>query len=396
MFANFKEAFKKDKEDKEEIVVPKDILDYLTSKLPEDFKYTKGPKGSAVLTTTNDRKMKVEVSIKPKFPYNDELKTTDDIMEYAYRTQQEIPLDGSKLTINGVKFEFKDLISYPLDPDQEVQDFVIAPSPFPPAVAITLQAGEVDKQVMVERKPYADMHKRLYGSVQDESFTISYVLNESTGMVKFSFNIDINKAKSIKEIVESITLYDAFQNGSIRISDFPLPKADKSDIDSRENQESLNFWKKVYALEKKLGVTFIPEMPLSQEDAQWFSKLHRSLIEEEPFKLYGSIDKFSSTEAHVFKKAIEEDRRKLTITFIEESKLTIFGVNLTLYGAIGLFNFVMKNVVDTQSKNAADVYIEPADDKGIYTSTRYFLNLDEAKAYKMKHAELLKAEELQW
>ncbi|MEC0091509.1 abortive infection system toxin AbiGii family protein [Paenibacillus macquariensis] len=389
MFANFRDAFKKDKQ---EISVPKEILDYLNSKLPKNFKYAKGPEGAAILTTTNNREMQMEISVAP---YNDELKTAEEIMEYAYRTQQEIPLENSSLTINGKKFDFTDLIKFPLTANQEMQEFIIAPEPFPPSFVITLQGGAIDKQVMVERKPYADMHKILYGSVQDEAFTVSYVLDELKGMMKFNFNINIDKAKSIKEIIESLTLYDAFQKGSAKISGYPFPEADKSDLDNKENLESLKFWNMVYELEKKLGVSFVPELPLSQDDAMWFSKLYRSLIDETPFKQYVKMDKFSSPDAHLFKKALEEDQR-ISINYIQKSELIIMAVSLTIFQAIGIFNFVLKEVIDTQQKKSADILIEPADDTGIYTSTRIFLNVDEAKTFKMNNTELQNADELRW
>lgn len=392
VFANFREAFKKDKQ---EIEVPKEVLDYLNSKLPEDFKYAKGPNGAAILTTSNNREMRMRISVRPNFHYNGELKTIKDLMEYAYRTQQEIPLEGSSLTINGVTFDFTDIISYPLNPNLEMQEFYLEPQPFQPAFAITLQGGGIDKRVMIERKPYADMHKSLYGSVLDESFIVSYVLDEMNGMIKFKFNIDINKAKSIKEIVESLTLYDAFLKGAAKISGLPLPEVDKSDCDNKENQESLKFWIKVYTLEKKLGVSFKPELPFSQDDANWFSKLYRSLIEEKPFKQYVKMDKFTTEEPHIFKKAIEEDKRNLSLSFIQKSELTIMNISITIFESMGIFNFVLKDVIDKNPQNKpAHIYVEPADEKGIYTSTMIFLNEDDAKAFKMNTTELINAEEL--
>lgn len=393
MFANFREAFKKDKQ---EISVPKEILEYLNSELPKDFKYAKGPDGAAILTIADMEDMKMQFSIEPQFMHGIKLNTQADIIEYAYRTQQVIPLAGTSLTINGVEFDFSDLIRFPLAPNKELKDLYIQPQPFPDPFAVTLQGGQVEKLVMIVRKPYADMHKVLLGSVEDEPFTISYVFDELSGTVKFNFHININKSKSIKEIVESLTLYDAFQKGSGKISGYPFPPADASDLPSKENQESLSFWNNVYELEKKLNVSFIPELPLAQDDAQWFLKLHYSLIEEKPFKEYVKMEKFNSTSGDVFKRAFEEDKKKLSITFVQESELTIMGVSITIFESTGVFNFEVKDVIDTNQKNSVDIIVEPVDEKGIYTATRIFLKEDDALAFTKNHsAELRDAEESQ-
>ncbi|AKG36437.1 abortive infection system toxin AbiGii family protein [Paenibacillus durus] len=387
MFASFNNAFKRKDHD---IKVPKEIISYLSEQLPENFQYTRASHGAVILMPQDITDM--NIAIKIKYP-NEEIKTSADLLEYLYRTQQEVPIQGEEIIINGIEFKVSDLIKFPLSTQNLLNsEFILSPEPFQPPFAIQIEGGGIAKEIIVQRKPLADMNKSLFESVDAGAFTISYIINEKESSLKLTFNINLEKAKTIKEIIESLILFDAGQKGKIKLFGNELPAAPPEVTDKGIN-ETIKFWEKVIELEKRLGVTFSPNIPVSFEDARWFEKLYRSFIKERPYKEYIKLSNFTVTDVEMFEKVKDKERSELSISFINEFKLVLMGTELSLYEAAAFFNMAIKDTIPKDDKsNKFDVFVEPFNSEGIYQSTKLFDNLASAQDYQSSFRELQKAE----
>lgn len=389
MFVSFNDAFGRKKHD---IKVPEEIIAFLSEQLPENFQYTSTKHGALVLMPDEKTEMKMKIAIKVAVP-DQELKTSNDLMEYLYRTQQEVPVEGEKITINGYEFKVSDLVKFPLSSQEPIfSRFLLSPEPFQPPFPIKIGGGGVFKEIIVQRKPYADMNKSLFESVEDCAFTISYIIDEKEHSLKIDFNIDIKKSKSIKDIVESLILFASAQKGEMNLfgNEMVLPS---SEIIDEGFNETIKFWEKIIMIEDRLKVKFSPEIPVSNEDALWFEKLYRSFVEEKPHKEYVKLTKFSVTEPEGFEELKTKSELGLSLTFINEYDLTLMGVTISIYDATALFNLSVKDIVPTDSKsNIFDVFVEPSNDEGIYQASRAFTSSASAHDYLLLSEELKKAE----
>lgn len=401
MFADFNKAFFNN-DDETKLKIPQEVMNTLNEKLPNGFKYVEIDNGVVGLTPEST-KIKIEGF---KFDTSNEVfgkfkpSNVDEVMEYLYRTQKRYKINvdsDEKLNINGTEFKIEDLIDYPYE-EKSLNgcSFTIIPQPFQPPFNISLEAEGIKKEFIIERQPFADMHKSLYKSINDINFEISYIVDEENLRVSFNFNLSIKNANSVMELVEYLKLYYFCMIGEIKLNGEKLPKVQKSSLENKSMKETISFWEKVLKLEQVLNVNFIPDPQIGYNEFVYIERLYKTLIEKKPFKEYINIDELTLKGiSNDFDIERIVDTEGISFSFQKSTSMKVLGVNIDLNSIVSYFDMKVKSYKYTNEiERDYKLFIEPYKSRKIYQSIMYFIDEEEIEKYEMdinkfQNAELL-------
>jgi hypothetical protein len=127
------------------------------------------------------------------------------------------------------------------------------------------------------------------------------------------------------------------------------------------------------------------------DDAIMAEKLYRSFVEEKPYKEYKKLNKITISGVKEFNIEDFKIYESLFFHFVHNNEIELWGVKLNLFNSVGIFDFKVSNIVHTET-NEYELLLEPITDKGIYESSRYFVNGEEAENYKICVKDLVIAE----
>ena len=208
MFVNFDEIFNDDP--KSQFNIPASYINYLNKGLPTGLKYVIDKEGNYVIIPEGN-----EIKIGGiKMILNEEQKkilgskyTLDDILEYAYNSQQPIeiqPIEPGFIQINDKKISIDKLLENPLKPIRvtEGKAYMLPPK-FEQEIKIKLGNGKYERMVSAVRVPNNSVNVISVESKKDEPLQVSFNFNKSTNNLKMNISFDLNHAKKIRDIVEA-------------------------------------------------------------------------------------------------------------------------------------------------------------------------------------------------
>jgi hypothetical protein len=380
MFASFEKAFNKNKAINK---VPEPIIKALNNKLPSGFKYEVLDEESLYLKTVDDNMRFLFQSINNDF----NAKSSQELLEYLYRTQKELEIKNSTVDINGEKFNVKDLIVFPLKDlciDEENCKFKIIPPPFPGPFELAINYEE-DKimKIMIQRQPYADLNKSLFKSINLDSMEIVYIIDELNNSMKINYKIKLKKAKSVEEILISSKIYKMFENGEIIINGNTI----KANIKSNKMDESFNelieFWEKVYDLSKCFNIEFKPKEKILYDDVKIVDSLYNSFIIGVDNEEYIDNDKFTLTFSNKINTSEIKSDNEMVMQYNEYKEYFVLGEKIKLFCIITLSNFKIESVIELQENPFKyELKAKSLSNKGILKITRFFKDKDSFNLYK--------------
>ncbi|MGH0612024.1 abortive infection system toxin AbiGii family protein [Bacillus cereus] len=400
MFANFNKAFKRDKSDTR---IPQSILNAMSNKLPSGLKYTQADREYCkVIPVEGDLTIKFH-DLKINIPKEIQIKTTEELTEFLYRTQQELETNADVVTVNGNDLKISDLIKSPFKDESHFKEgkIIIKPQPFgePFPLKIVYDEENIVKEFMVERKPLPDMNKSLFKSIDNDMLDIVYTIDEKESRLNFSVHINISRAKTISQIIEGFKIYIAFIEGKIKVGDMPL----NSISDEKERGQAsiaLKYWETVQIVADKLNVQFNPNDGDAMENEEWTDRLYRTLVENKPYKQSSGMANFVTklTDATIDAHELIE-KGAMAFQFSHEEVVKLYGVEVPLYNAVALLNCKVESVTTVDdNENVQEIKIVPADEKGIDRAVIHFDKKEELEVFFGNPGEVLeeltKAEEL--
>ncbi|MCW6059813.1 hypothetical protein LAV35_03415 [Clostridium sporogenes] len=393
MFSNFKKAFKSNEVSQN---IPEEIIESLNKELPEGFQYANIGEGVCAINSVEDKfDLSAKIEMPSDLPSDFKPSTIQDVMEFAYRSQRRfkiIPNENGCININGKEINVNDIIKYPFEKIINNELF-ISPRPFDNPFCLSIEGNYIKKNFLIQRQPYEDMNKSFFKNVNNESINLKYLIDEKIKSMKINFSIDIEKAKSINEVIESLKLYYAFIKKDIKINGIKLSEIENKNNKENENiLKTIDFWEEVYSVEKKLNASFNPRIPIKRNDAYVIKKLYRSLIEKKPYKEYIDMNEIEIVAEKIGDIKIGS---QLEITSIQQSKIEFSEDKFELFDIVGLFGFQISDIkIVNKEKNKYKLLIEPIKDEKIYMSTQHFIKLEEAQDHikdieKLKNADLI-------
>lgn len=203
--------------------IPEEILNSLSEKLPDGFVYTNvGQEAVGITPQSSEMQLQgLSVELPDDLPGNFKPSTINELTEFMYRTQSKIKLKPDQdncITINGTRFKMDEFIDFPLQ-DIKLGEFEISmvPQPFQPPFEIILEDNGIAKKFSIQRQPYADMSKSLFKTIDNNALEISYIIDEIEYNLQLNFKLNVERARSIKEVIEVFKLYLSCIKGDVKL-----------------------------------------------------------------------------------------------------------------------------------------------------------------------------------
>lgn len=389
MFSNFKVAFKDRPSYKTK--TPQAVLDAISEELPPGFKYVDMSDGlcgididgEVVLGTCN---IELPDTLKGKLPENPLM---SDIWTYVYNAQKEIEIDPDKdgcYTINGELIKAEDFVKAPLiNIKLKEAHFFMIPPPFPAPFPIEIGTDGYTMELLVKRQPYESIVANKFSSVDDKIIKLIYVVDFKTEKISINLSIELERAKTIQDIVNANHIFNAFNMGKGLIAGAEIPVSNKNQL-GNAYEDTMLFWDKIFALQDYFRIEFIPDNKITIELANKVEEFYQCFIHKKPFKLFKNFEVVSGIGNNKIDDIQEMIGNEVYFEMVHIEEFTLFGVELEYYKLIGIFGAVVKlvNTSNENSNNDFDITLETRNDKQMYSSTLYFNDKEELDLFRDK------------
>lgn len=365
---------------------PQAILEAI--KAPEGFRYMSNSNGMLVLdisSSVNISNKYIELPdyLKDILPTN---YTSEQLLSYAYNSQKEIPLypkDGNYY-IDGRYIPTEELVKVPLS-DTKIDNvhLILHPPTFPEPFPITLSGNDYEMVVTVERQPNDSLNEFLFESVGDSPLSIKYTVDIINRKFEITFTCKIKYAKSVEEVLSTYSIYNAFMMSEGSINSIKLNRGTVHS-DTMIPQDAIEFWKKLYKLEKKLSVLFEIKNDILKRDILHVEQIYRCLIDCKPYKTYKNFLSIRGSFSRNFPKEIFKDNRDLYLEFISDKEYNLLGQKISLHAIYGVFNacLVADQLDKFHENEETELLIEPCRDRKMYESTMLYTKKEDLNDFK--------------
>ncbi len=388
MFVDFNKVFKN--KNQTELSVPEAMVDYMNQSLPEGVKYVAHEDGTCIVTSTTGSLTIGGFTFEPTEEQKEILGknyTQEDVLEYFYNIQQSIPLKLEKegyILLNGKEFPVEKMVYNPLIPIKyEEGSFCMFPPKFPNPFHITVGCEKYERVLLVSRIPYNSVSIGSFESNKEEPLYIHYLVDDKKKSFTLNISYNLVKAKHIRDIVESTSIYNAFLDGTGTFLGKNLSgKVKKKDV-KRFDPKSIIFWEKVLKIEEYLKVNFIPPDKNVDSETQYLvEQLYQNFINEVPTRYKKRLN---SVEG---KWKFDDEKNKslegsIYFEFESEINVELFGVKLNLLALTGIFNTSI-DIQEINSEKQKIVFRDESNEKKQFSSTICFKSDKELKKYKEK------------
>lgn len=398
MFVDFDQVFN-DKTNSQSRI-PEATIEYLNSKLPEGLKYERTEDDQLIVTSEGKKLVFGGWKLAP----NEEQKKVlgehfadEDIINYSYNAQQPIALKLKKdgyITINGNEFPVSDLRYNPLIPMKyENGSFCLIPMKFPSPFQVAVGCDGYEQNLTVSRVPNESIDVMEFESSKDHCLVMNFKVNQATQKMTIRLSYNSLKAKTIREIVESIKIYNAYMVGKGYFCHKKLEseviEKDAGKIDSILEQ----FWEKALLVEEELDLKFVPpQSSLDGETVQIVDMLYQNLVKHNPIKSKDKLKQLDGKWDALEKKEIEEKKcTPLYFEFESTAAFNLFEIEFCLPGIIGIFDAVIKELRE-QGDSQQLILEDAASNRPRYAVKLWCKTTEEVKRYRTEdHDELLDA-----
>lgn len=393
MLVDFNRVFKN--KTQTNLSVPKALVEYMNRSLPEGMKYVVDDKGNCVISSTND---KCTISGFKFVPNEEQRKilgknfSIEDVLNYAYNIQRPVQLKFNKdgfILLNGKEISIEKMAFNPFAPIKYVSNsFYMLPPKFPDPFLIKVGNEKYEKTLQVKRVAHNSVSIKAFESDKNEPFYVKYFVDEKNQTIKMNFSLNISKSKTIRDIVESASIYNAFIEGKGTLLGRPLTV--KVDNDSKKfDSNSIVFWEKVLKIEEYLEIQFVP--PNDDVDFETMclvEQLYQNIVNEVPTRKNEKIDSIDANwDFNYSKKKIEEVIGKpLLFKFQGTVCFELFGVTKELPCLVCVFNTILKRF--TQKGKIQKIILDNEnEEKKQYSSIMCFKTEENLKEYEINNHE---------
>lgn len=389
MFVDFNKVFQN--KPQTEITVPSAFVNYMNKSLPSGVKYMVEADGTCVIAGEGESYTIGGLVFSPTEEQKNILGknfTHEDVIEYFYNTQKPIPLALKKegyIILNGQEFPVEKLAYNPLNPVKYVSGSLFAyPHPFPKPFPVTVGCDKYSREIIVSRVPNDSVHVAAFESSKEEPLYIRYLVNQKTNDLTMNMSFNLKNAKTIRDIVESTLIYNAYLDGKGLLFGHYLNASINSNGANRFDDSSAAFWEKVLKIEEFLDVEFCPpKEDVDFETICMVEQLYQNLINKIPTRdkqIINSIDGNWDFES-CGKDINESIGRPMFFEFEATSQIELFGVKKPLPILLGIFNAVLVEY-SKKGKKQKLVLEDESSEKKRYTSVMHFKTEEDLRIFK--------------
>lgn len=398
MFVDFDKIF--NDKPQAEMKLPEPYVEYLSKNLPEGIQYKSDDRGNCFIVPQEGKPIKLSGF---RYDPSDEEKailgenyTTTEILQYLYNSQKTVPLTLNKegiILLNDEEIEIDKIVYSPLKPLKYFGGKLhLTPPVFPPPFKLKFSNEKYSRILTIRRITNNSVSVAKYESDKDAPLFIELLINERSHQLSLTMSYDLNKAKTIKDIVESTSIYNAFVDGKGFISDIPIDIKLQAESVKKYDTSSIEFWERLMELEGALGVKFIPEKDnVESEEVLTAEQFYHNVIQKQPVISLENIDAVSNQ----WEKANPETLntyigKEILFEMTTLLETTIFGVTLSLPSLILVFNAKIKNI-EEQDNSQKIIFEDLSPTQKRYTSILSFKSIQELENYRnsMDHNDMI-------
>lgn len=387
MFVDFNRVF--NGKPQTELKIPDAMIKHLNANLPQGVRYRAREDGSCEIISEGKS---VTIGGLLFVPTEEQRKilgkkyTHQDVLKYSYNAQKPMQLQLKKdgfILLNGEEFPVDRIYYKPYCPVSIVSgEIYMYPPSFPDPFPLTLGSKKYTKQLLFRRVPNESVNIAAFESQAEQALKVNYCVDEIKQTISFNISFNLSCAKTIRDIVEATSIYNAFVDGEGFFCGTPIiVNIDTSKV-KKYDPESLVFWEKVLQIEKALGITFEP--PQEEVDFTTISTietLYQNLINSNPIRENKKIDSLDGKWDMVSNQKVRDSIGKaIYFEFQTTSHVSLFGVDITLPCVIGIFDSVLGNYTG-RGKKYKLVLEHLSEDKHMYISTLRFKTEQELVDY---------------
>lgn len=385
MFVDFNKVFKEKKPT--EHTIPPALLEYFSNLLPKNLRYTVDKNNNCLLVS---EKESMDIGGFKVAPTAEQIKilgeryTIDDVLNYCENSQQPIPLKLDKdgfILLNGEEVAIDRLCFDPFKSAKYVSGtFYIHPYKFPDPFPVTLGCEKHQTTVTVKRVPNNSVSIAAFESDKNKAIYIKYFIDLAKNAMTFSMSINTTKAKTIKDIVSVISIYNAFIEGKGTFNSIAFNIHLEADQVKKIDPRMLCFWEKLLKIEAVLGVSFVPPHENIDSDSIYIvEQLYQNLINHKPVRDKDKIDSISNNWefSNPDKDLKDLVGKSIVFQFEATENIELFGVKLQLPALVGIFNSVVKDFSITEDSKYKITLVDESEDKERYTSIICFKTEEE-------------------
>ena len=351
MFASFNDVFKS--KSLREQKVPDVTLKYLSNSLPKGVKYVSDEHGNLTITSSDGSKITIggfNVTV------TDEMRSvlgnqysTAQIAKYAYNTQEKIAMNLKEdgiIIVNGERMPVEKFAYNMFDNFSYVNSkFYMVPPKFPEPFELELGCEKYKRKLSFQRVPYASLDKSKFQSVNEDPLRMEFIVCEEDYSVKMTLGFDLKKANTVKDIVETVFIYNAYCDGKGLLMGHPVGRTQDKADDKKFDEKSAQFWEKVLEIEEKLNLKFIPPKDdIEFETICLVEQLYQNLICKKPVKQREIITSIIS-DMNV-KEGVNLDDligKQIFFQYNATTTFELFEKEFSLPAILGIFNSTFKS-----------------------------------------------------
>lgn len=387
MLGNFKKMFI-DKPNTN-VNIPSGILESLAYNLPAGFSYTDVGEGFCVLKIPDGTQIKGRLRLEGASIENlKKCKNFDDLVSYAVNIQKPIqllPSEDGYYYIGDKPFSFEQFIKCPLK-DLILKDGAIqyVPQKFEYELKMPMSVDEKKELVILKRVPFDSLKQLKFVSEENRGIVISVLVSVESPTMKINVATDFSNAGSVQNVCNSIFWFNSFANGKVKIFNELVNENNEANLTPYDN-EAVDFWKQLLAIEKKFDVSFDVSNGVYERDVISVGELYRSLVDNKPFRKDEMITNLTAYDENKTTDEMEKFiGKELFFRFLKEEETSVMGVQLDFVGVKYIFGTKIKSFeYENESKNYCFV-LEPVENGIPYTATQYFMSKKELEDFLRK------------
>ena len=384
MFSNFKDTFIRKPQFHSE--PPQAVLDTISRKLPGGFRYVHDHDGFCRIHSEAFSISPTHVRLSPKAAslFSNGKYTERDIMDYCYNAQEIIefiPDEDGCFTVNGQKISVTDFVTAPLKGKVMVDGkLYLHPPAFPEPFHITLSGDDKSIDVMVQRKAIDSLTAIKFESVGDSPLHISYIIEQKSDKTDFNITLSLQTVRSAKDTLNAKLIYNAILAGKGFIANSPLYL--KEDFnDKAVPAETIEFWRKVVALEEFFSVETDARTELTIDSIKNIEALYRCFIEKKPFKEYRNFTSLKGQgtfREEAVGHATRHAGKEVLFEFTQEESIPFLNASVDCYGLLAIFGAAIDKISTPKNDETGDflILLKPVVDKQMYMSMHYFSSIE--------------------
>lgn len=323
-----------------------------------------------------------KLSFKDKKSYQDFLSA----IEIVRVEGRVVPVEGVTSITAGIQNQG---IKYPLKEHTNIEHFEIGPSK--ESIAIPVKIG--DEETMVSLWWYQINSGVILESEPNAIIYFKFQFFNNQGEHKIKYKVQFEYAKSIKDVV------DSFSSAKALLDIFYEREDNYSETEGEVSLDALKeyfryseaFYRRLLAVEKKLGISFPPKEleKLSAENQHNIDELYLLLCKKQVVRLNAKLTAINSTAIKATAKS--ESLRvgsEIKLIFLRNIEYALFDQTISLYTANLLQNAVVKEIQD--ENDTVRILYGDTDSQPMYMTFTAFKTIDEAEEEMneiMKHEE---------